>query len=104
MQETTLASYEEVPYHAKPLYPTHPDCVATLGTLLGMTPAPVVGCRVLELGCATGGNLLPMAAALPGATFVGIDLSPGQIAVGRQVADRLGLTNLKLEALSILDI
>ncbi len=104
MSEAQLLSYEEVPYEAKPLYPTHPDCTSTLAALLGMTPAPLDNCRVLELGCATGGNLLPMAQAFPNSEFVGIDLAPRQIAMGQEIVDVLGLKNISLRALSILDV
>jgi SAM-dependent methyltransferase len=104
MSEAQLTSYDELPYESKPLYPTHPDCLGTLATLLGMTPAPVDNCRVLELGCASGGNLIPMAEALPGSRFVGIDLSPVQVKSGQAVVDALGLPNIELRALSILEI
>lgn len=97
-------SYDLVPYDALPRYSTHPDCLAALATLLGMRPAPVARCRVLELGCSTGGNLLPLAEALPQSEFVGLDLSPRQIDMGRQVAQALGLSNLRLEARSLLEV
>lgn len=104
MPDSTRNSYEEVPYHGTPLYPTHPDCLATLGTLLGMQPVPPADCRVLELGCGTGGNLLPMALALPGSRFLGVDLSPRQIEMGVETARAAGLTNLELQARSIMDV
>ncbi len=104
MSEALLTSYEEIPYESKPLYPTHPDCLGTLATLMGMKPAPVDGCRVLELGCASGGNLIPMAEALPRSDFLGIDLSPGHINAGQKIVAALGLGNIKLRALSIMDI
>lgn len=104
MSEAQLTSYEEIPYESKPLYPTHPDCLGTLATLLGMKPAPVDNCRVLELGCASGGNLIPMALSLPGSRFLGIDLSPRQIADGQAVVRSLGLTNIELRAASIMDV
>jgi SAM-dependent methyltransferase len=44
-----------------------------------------------------------MAQSLPESTFVGIDLSPRQIAEGEHIATALGLTNLDLTAQSILD-
>src|SRR5437660_690626 len=75
MLERPVTAYDEVPYDSKPQYATHPDCLASLATLLGMAPAPVERCRVLELGCGTGGNLISMAAALPDSQFVGLDLS-----------------------------
>src|SRR5437660_619920 len=39
-----------------------------------------------------------------GRRFVGIDLSPRQIAAGQTVVDALGLTNVELRALSVLDV
>jgi len=47
--------------------------LSTIATLFGMNPAPVEHCRVLELGCGNGGNLIPMAFGLPQSEFVGID-------------------------------
>src|SRR5262249_25037527 len=67
-------------------------------------PAPVENCRVLEIGCATGGNLLSMAYSLPGSRFVGIDLSPRQIEIGREQVSRLGLANLELRAMNLVEI
>ena len=99
-----LASYEQVPYHGGPIRSSHPDSLATVATLYGMSPAPVGACRVLELGCATGANVLGMALSLPGSAFVGIDLAPGQIARARERADAVGLRNVDLRAMSIDDI
>ncbi|MCI0463259.1 MAG: class I SAM-dependent methyltransferase [Gemmataceae bacterium] len=104
MSEVQLASYEEVPYDSRPFAATHPDTLAVVATLLGMQPAPPPRCRVLELGCAGGGNLIPMALTLPDSTFVGIDLSPSQVAEGVEMVQALGLTNIELKALSILDV
>ena len=54
-----------------------------MARLFGMDPPPAERCRVLELGCATGGNLMPMAERLPDSQFVGIDYSRAQV----QIAD-----------------
>jgi methyltransferase-like protein/2-polyprenyl-3-methyl-5-hydroxy-6-metoxy-1,4-benzoquinol methylase len=104
MSDVQPTSYDEVPYDSYPFVQTHPDRLATVATLLGMQPASVAHCRVLELGCASGGNLLPMALTLPESRFVGIDLSRRQIAEGQQVAERLGLKNIELKHLSIMDV
>jgi SAM-dependent methyltransferase/methyltransferase-like protein len=104
MSQDTVTSYDEIPYSNLPFAYTHPDCLATVATLLGMAPAPVTRCRVLELGCGRGGNLMPMAQALPDSRFVGIDLSRAQIAEARETARALGLANLELAPLSILDV
>ncbi len=104
MNETHATSYDATPYVSQAFPQTHPDRVAVLGKLCGMTPAPQDRCRVLELGCAGGGNLIPMAAQLPGASFLGIDLSARQIADGKAVIDQLGLSNIQLRHLNILDV
>jgi SAM-dependent methyltransferase len=63
----------------------------------------VESCRVLELGCGDGGNLLPMALGLPGAQFVGIDSAATAIDRGRALAAALDLTNVTLESIAIED-
>jgi methyltransferase-like protein/2-polyprenyl-3-methyl-5-hydroxy-6-metoxy-1,4-benzoquinol methylase len=104
MSMSHQTSYDQVPYESHPFFQTHPDRLATVATLLGLKPPPVARCRVLELGCAAGGNLIPMALALPDSTFVGIDLSGREIADGQRVVAALGLTNIELKHLSILDV
>jgi methyltransferase-like protein len=69
-----------------------------VGTLFGMSPAPVAACRILEVGCGDGGNLIPMAYHLPKSRFFGIDLADEAIAAGRRTAAELGFENVTLEA------
>ena len=88
--------YDQVPYQSLSVPYTHPDRLATVATLLGLQPAPVERCRVLELGCASGGNIVPMAAQLTSSTFLGVDLSQRQVAAGRKILADLGLTNVEL--------
>ncbi len=97
-------SYDEVPYPSGAFEQTHPDRLAAVATLFGMKPAPLETCRVLELGCASGGNLVPMAHALPGAHFLGVDISSREIADGLPWIERLGLQNLRLEQRDIMDL
>lgn len=97
-------SYDELPYEDSVIPRTHIDRLATVATLLGLSPPPVEQCRVLELGCAGGGNLLAMAMTLPGSRFVGIDLSERQIADGQKVIHAIGVPHVELHAKSILDI
>ena len=56
---------------------------------------------MLELGCGDGGNLVPMALALPGASFVGVDAASRAIARGQVLSAELGIANLTLEARAI---
>jgi hypothetical protein len=53
-------------------------------------------CRVLEVGCNDGANLIPMAVGLPAAQFVGCDLSPRALAAGRRIVADLGMPNVSL--------
>src|SRR5262245_26774329 len=83
-------------YPATPVAECHPDRLFVVGRLFGLNPPPVETCRVLELGCSTGGNLLAAAATLPKAQLVGVDLSDAQLDVGRRIAKRAGISNCEL--------
>ncbi|MGO9111651.1 MAG: methyltransferase regulatory domain-containing protein [Thermoguttaceae bacterium] len=96
-------SYYQVPYPARPFAETHPDRLATIGMLFGMKVQPIEHCRVLEIGCARGGNLIPMAEQLPGSQFLGIDLSQAQIAEARGLSEDAGVKNAQFLCLNILD-
>jgi methyltransferase-like protein/SAM-dependent methyltransferase len=100
----TATSYDEVPYASNPFAQTHPSRLFTIGTLFGLKPAPPQRCRVLELACSNGGNLIPMADYLPDSEFVGIDLSGKQIDDGLAVVRQLGLSNVTLKKADILDV
>ncbi|MFZ0007205.1 MAG: class I SAM-dependent methyltransferase [Steroidobacteraceae bacterium] len=94
-------AYDAVRYPGK-FYPqSSPERLATLATLYGLTPAAVAHCRVLELGCGDGGNLIPLAYHFPESRFLGVDLSAGAIERGRSVIAQLGLANIELRALDI---
>jgi len=93
--------YDALPYGTKPSRATHPDRAFAVARLHGVDPGDVGSARVLELGCGTGLNLLPMAAALPHAELVGVDTSAVQIGMGRAHVEALGLTNLTLDALDL---
>ena len=82
----------------------HPDTLASLASLVGLNPAPVATCRVLEVGCATGSNILPMALSLPKASFVGFDYSARQIEAAQAAAETVGLTNVRLLHLDIREV
>lgn len=95
------ADYRSFLYNNFPYEETHPDRLATLAHLHGLRTPPPERCRVLELGCGLGGNITGLAVALPGSEFVGVDLSPEQIAAGKADARAIGLRNLTLKALDI---
>jgi methyltransferase-like protein/SAM-dependent methyltransferase len=104
IDDTIQQSYDTVPYPSLPYPQSHPDRLATLATLVGLHPPPVETCRVLELGCGSGGNLIPMGAALPHSHCVGVDLSPRHIAAGQAVLRAVGIGNVTLHQRNLLDL
>lgn len=97
-------AYDTLQYENLPFWMAHPDWLHTLGVLSGIASRPVDTCRVLEIGCARGGHLIPLASLLPGAEFVGIDLAPSQIDAAREFASQLQLTNVRFEAMDVRDV
>jgi methyltransferase-like protein/SAM-dependent methyltransferase len=95
--------YDEVLYPSGTLPQTHPNRLATVAYLRGVRPAPIDRCRVLELGCGTAANLIPMAFHLPGSEFVGLDLAKRPIAVGQRFVTELGLPNIILRSMDLRD-
>jgi len=96
MTQAKVNPYDLTPYIDLSYTATHPDRLATMASLLGLQSAPLARCRLLEIGCAAGGNLLPMAYSLPQAEFVGIDYSARQIEEGQRRIRELGFDNVQL--------
>jgi methyltransferase-like protein/2-polyprenyl-3-methyl-5-hydroxy-6-metoxy-1,4-benzoquinol methylase len=90
------ATYDATPYTSNSFPQSAPGHLAAIAYFFGLEPPDVSTARVLEIGCAAGGNLLPFAATHPHARVVGIDLSPVQIDHGRVRIQALGLDNLQL--------
>src|SRR6185295_18367409 len=96
--------YDRIPYEGYPITATHPDRIIPVATLLGMKPAPAAKCRILELGCGDGANLLPMAAVLPESEFVGIDLAHNPIAKAVAMTEALSLSNAHFQQMNVMDM
>jgi SAM-dependent methyltransferase len=101
---TTLDSYDAIPYDAVSITDTHPDRLHVLGKLFGLPAAPPERCRVLELGCADGANLTPMAFHLPESRFVGVDLSRVQVESGQTLIRDAGLSNVELRHADVMTL
>lgn len=97
------SNWDAVPYTSLPSPERVPERLRVVGLLTGMNPAPAGGCRVLELGCGTGTELLALAQAYPGAELLGIELSAAAAEQAQAAACELGLSNVRVEARSILD-
>lgn len=104
MPDATFNTYDTVLYPGFPLAQAHPNRLATLATLLGMTPPDVPRCRVLEVGCGDGTNMISVALGLPDAHCVGIDLAAAGIEKGQSVVHELGLKNVTLRQMDLMDV
>ena len=93
--------YDEIAYPTTAFGQTHPDRLATHAALFGLPFARPAACRVLDIGCGDGANLIPMAVAHPGSQNVGFDLSERAIERGQGVIEALKLTNVRLETRDI---
>jgi SAM-dependent methyltransferase len=95
------ADYDTTPYTSNSFPQSAPGHLAAIAHLFGLEVPDVSTARVLEIGCAAGGNLIPFAAAHPAARVVGIDLSQVQVDHGRARAQALDIDNLELLASDI---
>ncbi len=103
MNTAIAKTYDETPYQGVAYQQTHPKRLATLASLLGVPFSPPDHSRILDLGCAEGGNIIPMAVEYPHSEFLGIDLSGKQIDDGNQFVQELGIQNIRLEQQDIMN-
>jgi SAM-dependent methyltransferase len=96
--------YDELPYPCSPYPQSQPEHLATLACLMGLEYPPLVGARVLEIGCGDGANLLPLTLTMPGADLHGIDLSPRQIETGLTTMRALQLDRVQLAVRDLRDL
>ncbi len=99
-----MSSYNSIPYESLPISYTYLPHLAGLAKLYGLETAAPEACRVLDIGCAEGNNIIPMAFHWPKSEFVGIDLSAVQIEAGLQMIDSLALKNVQLHVKDIADL
>ncbi|MEE4452462.1 class I SAM-dependent methyltransferase [Novosphingobium resinovorum] len=94
--------YDEVQYPSALYRTTHPEHLAAIARLHGLGAADPRRARVLEIAGGDGLNVMAMAAALPDAQFVNIDLAPSAIARGQQLAAACGLANARIEVADVI--
>ena len=97
-------SYDALPYPSKFFLQTFPDRLAAAAILYGVESAPVEKCRVLELGCGNGSNLIAQAYGLSNSHFVGIDLSQTHIDLANQATKELDLNNIEFRQMDVMDM
>lgn len=101
---TSLASYDDFPYESYSFAHSRPEHIRTVGLLFGMKPPAIETARVLELGCASGGNIINFATIYPKSYTLGVDLSKVEVDQGIKRINDLGLKNIELKHMSITDI
>ena len=101
--ENSVTAYDAIPYTSSPYSESTPANCHTIARLFKLSPPDFHSATMLELGCASGGNSIPLAYCYPDAEFVGIDLSGKQIETGQTQVKELQLTNIELKKMSILD-
>lgn len=96
-------TYDTVAFPSMAMPASHPDHLAVIARLHGLSPPPVETARVLDIGGGDGINVLAMAEALPDARFLSIDLAERPVARGRAIVEAAGITNVRVEVGDILD-
>ena len=96
--------YDALPYGSYSYTHSAPEQLEAIAALFGVPAPAVTGARILEIGGASGGNLIPVALRNPAAHCVGIELSGVQVANARSHAARLGLTSIEFIEADLLEL
>jgi len=97
MSATVQGLYDSREYPPMSHPATHPAVAGVAAAIAGLPVAAPAVASVLEIGCAAGWNLLPMAMAHPQAEHLGIDFAPQAVAVAKEVAAAAGIGNVVFE-------
>ena len=92
---TENTDYDLYTYESQPYADSRPEHCALIARLRGFSPPALESIRCLEIGCASGNNILPLAVLHPASTFVGIDSASSQIARAEELKAKLSLTNIE---------
>jgi SAM-dependent methyltransferase/methyltransferase-like protein len=99
----TCGDFEDLPYPSMPFSYSQPSRLEAIAALFGFRARAASEARVLELGCASGGNIIPLAMRLPRASFLGLDISQKHIDIGRRRLLKLGTGNVELRQADVTD-
>lgn len=97
-------SYDTTFFRSKLHRGRHIESIHTNCLLRGVQTEAPFNARVLEIGCATGHAIIPMATEYPQAQFVGVDPSNAQIQEGASCSSKLGLSNIDFRCGTVSDV
>ncbi|MDY4830551.1 MAG: class I SAM-dependent methyltransferase [Campylobacter sp.] len=89
-------TYDAVKYHSHAFVQASIDRLCAMARVYGLQTPLTNNAKVLEIGCAAGGNIISQAINYPNSSFVGIDLSGEQVKIGNEAIEQSGLKNIKL--------
>ncbi len=95
--------------YVKHIYPpmshplSDPAVSAVAARMSGLNTAHPAKARILEIGCCSGHNLIPLAMRWPESEFIGIDLAETSIREARERASGAGVGNVTFHAVDLRD-
>ena len=103
INEDIKNTYESVKYKSYSYLHSSIDRLCATARVYGLEAVLPQSAKVLEIGCASGGNIIAQAINYPNAEFIGIDLSSAQIKLGVDAIKKLKLQNIKLFDMDVCD-
>lgn len=98
------STYDEHKYDSYSYGQTCIDYLCAVAKFHGLDAVNPHNAKVLEIGCAMGGNIIGQAINHPNSQFIGIDLSSEQIAIGKRAIDGIGCKNIELIEMDICNL
>lgn len=98
-----MTSYDTVAYPSATFPQTHPDRLALIARLHGLSAPRFDRARVLEIGGGDGFNAVALGAVWPEAQFLSFDLSAEAVRRGQALVAASGMDNVRVEQGDILD-
>jgi len=83
--------------------PAHPAVISATALLGGLRLPPIGEMRILEIGCATGHHILPIAESFPGAKITAIDLDAAAISEAKRLAELAQIDNISFVCADLRD-